>query len=102
MLVCGVPHIAANRTTTGPPSTKYPLTDVLTRARVPGPVNSSLRGEVLPAFKKLTKLSRAAWEGDISKLTTLLKKGHDVQATDENGRTALHYAAWENHVEVAR
>ncbi|XP_049843247.1 E3 ubiquitin-protein ligase MIB1-like [Schistocerca gregaria] len=46
-------------------------------------------------------LISAAKEGSVSKVRTLLAVGADVEAKDENQRTALHWAAAMGHEEVA-
>ena len=48
--------------------------------------------------KSLSKLSKAAWDKDIGKLQTALKKA-DVEEADKFNRTALHYAAWSGCVD---
>lgn len=48
--------------------------------------------------KSLSKLSKAAWEKDVGKLQTALKKA-DVEETDKFNRTALHYASWSGSVD---
>ena len=47
------------------------------------------------------RLLEAAKTGDAPLVVRWLKKGADIQASDENGRTALHLAAEGNHLDVA-
>ncbi|XP_049944744.1 uncharacterized protein LOC126426792 isoform X1 [Schistocerca serialis cubense] len=55
-------------------------------------LSGDMKGEMLIA---------AAKEGSVSKVRTLLAMGADVEAKDENKRTALHWAAAMGHGEVA-
>eukprot|EP01047_Picozoa_sp_COSAG01_P046182 COSAG01_NODE_4314_length_5139_cov_22.559413_5_plen_196_part_00 len=49
------------------------------------------------------ELHEACRSGNLQLAQSLLTAGdEDVQQRDREGNTALHYAAWENHVEVAR
>ena len=47
------------------------------------------------------QLLDAVKAGDLGRVKALLTEGVDVQARDENGRTALHMAAYRGHSEVA-
>jgi len=47
-------------------------------------------------------LIKAAADGDIVHVKSLISKGDDVSAKDKIGRTALHYASENGHREVAR
>jgi len=47
-------------------------------------------------------LIKAASEGNLPRVSRLLRKGASVRATDERGRTPLVAAAYGNHVKVAR
>ncbi|XP_047104822.1 uncharacterized protein LOC124743691 [Schistocerca piceifrons] len=55
-------------------------------------VSGDMKGEMLIA---------AAKEGSVSKVRTLMAVGADVEAKDENKRTALHWASAMGHGEVA-
>ncbi|XP_047101555.1 poly [ADP-ribose] polymerase tankyrase-1-like isoform X3 [Schistocerca piceifrons] len=55
-------------------------------------LSGDMKGEMLIA---------AAKDGSVSKVRTLLAVGADVEAKDENKRTALHWAAAMGHGEVA-
>ena len=47
-------------------------------------------------------LFKAALEGDLSKVSEMVQQGSDVNQTDQDGRTALMYAAFNGHAEVAK
>ncbi|MFB0552620.1 MAG: ankyrin repeat domain-containing protein [Phycisphaerae bacterium] len=47
-------------------------------------------------------LIKAAADGDIEQVKSLISKGADVSAKDKLGRTALHYASEKGHREVAK
>jgi ankyrin repeat protein len=47
-------------------------------------------------------LHLAAVVGDLDKVRQLVAEGFDINAFDEFGKTALHYAVDEEHLEVAR
>jgi ankyrin repeat protein len=44
-----------------------------------------------------TPLSEAAWRGDVPAIRQLLNDGADINATDDMGATALHWAARGGH-----
>lgn len=44
-----------------------------------------------------TPLHDAAWRGDVAAIRQLVKQGADVNATDDMGATALHWAARGGH-----
>ncbi len=46
------------------------------------------------------KLLEAIGIGDKTKVESIIKKGYDVQFTDENGNTLLHYAAMGESIEI--
>ncbi|KAL0214443.1 hypothetical protein P9112_006627 [Eukaryota sp. TZLM1-RC] len=46
------------------------------------------------------KILLAASTGDKRLVTELLSLGHSISSTDDNGRTALHYASSENHSDL--
>ena len=48
------------------------------------------------------KLISAAWGGDIDVVKFLIENGVHVDATNNDGWTALHWAAWYEHVDVAK
>ena len=48
------------------------------------------------------ELLEAARNGDLIKVQTLLEKGANPNAKDNNGWTPLHRAAFEGHVDVVR
>lgn len=48
------------------------------------------------------RLLQAAKNGELEQIQTLLKSGASANATDLSGRTALTWAAWGDHVAVAR
>lgn len=47
-------------------------------------------------------LSRACREGDLEKAGEYLEKGANPNATDELGRTPLHWAAWNGHTGIVK
>ncbi|KAH6908733.1 ankyrin repeat-containing domain protein [Coprinopsis sp. MPI-PUGE-AT-0042] len=47
-----------------------------------------------------TKLSRASFEGNLATVTRLLDSGVDYLEVDASGRTALHWAVAQHHLEV--
>jgi len=47
-------------------------------------------------------LRRAAESGNIDEVRTLLDAGAELNATDDEGFTALMYASWIGHSEVAK
>ncbi len=47
-------------------------------------------------------LHKAAEEGDVDKLSRLLREGAEIDEKDSEGMTALHHAAWEGQAEAAR
>ena len=49
-----------------------------------------------------TALHHASYNGDLESATTLLAKGAKVGAFSNLGKTALHFAAMKNHVDVIR
>lgn len=53
-------------------------------------------------YKKRTPLLSAAFRGKLKVLKLLIEKKADVNIQDENGYTALHHAAMNNDVEVAK
>ena len=59
--------------------------------------NLALLEELLKKVKKLIDSSKS---GDIKKIHSLLDRGADVNATDEDGKTALMEAADNNHDEI--
>ncbi len=54
----------------------------------------------MPAAKKLTGLFKAAREGDLQEVRTLVGSGVDVNHTDGSGLSALFRASSKGHVEV--
>lgn len=49
--------------------------------------------------KTLTKLHKAAWQGNLEKVKTALKKV-DIDAVDRHNRTALHFAVVQGHPNI--
>ena len=49
-----------------------------------------------------TALHHASYNGDVDSTATLLAKGAQVGAFSNLGKTALHFAAMRNHVDVIR
>ncbi|KAK6620665.1 hypothetical protein RUM43_010960 [Polyplax serrata] len=49
--------------------------------------------------KSLTKLHKAAWQGNLDKLKSALKKV-DIDASDKHNRTALHFAVVQGHPNI--
>lgn len=49
---------------------------------------------------RITKLQRAAKQGDLATVRALLAKGADVDGRNECGETALHFAARMGHEDV--
>ena len=47
-------------------------------------------------------LHATAQRGDLDGVQRLLAKGHDINAVDDLGKTALHYAVGNEHFEVAQ
>ncbi len=56
----------------------------------------------MPAVKELSGLYKAAREGDLQQVNTLIRSGVDVNQTDGNSVSALYRAAAKGHVEVIR
>ncbi|XP_039288440.1 uncharacterized protein LOC111046376 isoform X2 [Nilaparvata lugens] len=50
--------------------------------------------------KNMTKLHKAAWQGNLDKVKMQLKKA-DVNSVDHSNRTALHFAVAQGHANVA-
>lgn len=48
------------------------------------------------------ELMEAANAGDVEKVQRLIEQGADVNAKNENFRTALMYAAWGGYTEIAK
>jgi hypothetical protein len=48
------------------------------------------------------ELRRAAIDGNLSEVKELIRKGANVEATNEYGRTALHKASWNSYLEVVK
>ena len=56
----------------------------------------------MPPLKELSGLYKAAREGDLPMVMSLLRSGVDVNQIDRNGLSALYRAASKGHVEVIR
>lgn len=50
----------------------------------------------------LLKFQQAALDGDLEKIKSLLENSIDINALDENGFSALHFAVQENHIQVVK
>merc|ERR1712029_341812 len=47
-------------------------------------------------------LLAAAENGELQTVKELLNRGANIEAQDGYGRTALHWAAWENHLDIVK
>lgn len=64
-------------------------------------LNSPIEAQVPPPKDPLTKaLIENAYNGELAKVQVNVKKGANVNAVDENKRTALMWAAFKGHFEV--
>src|SRR5262249_60486189 len=50
-----------------------------------------------PRYKDLNPLMRAALDGDLATVDSMLRAGANVNAATQSGGTALHYAAYGRH-----
>jgi len=55
-----------------------------------------------PRYKDLNPLMRAALDGDLATVDSLLRAGANVNAPTHSGGTALHYAAYGGHAQVVK
>ena len=71
-----------------------------------GSAQSDARGAAVnnskPQVMLDVRLLQAAENGELEQIQALLKSGASADATDRSGRTALTWAAWGDHVAVAR
>lgn len=56
---------------------------------------------IAKTYKSVTTLMAAAFTGDTATVKTMLDRGADVNARDRIGWTALSYATWKGHADVA-
>lgn len=67
------------------------------------PVRIDVQLNISVLFNSITFLfSNAAQSNDLPKVLELIMKGVDVNSTDRNGYTALHYASRNGHFELCK
>ncbi len=64
------------------------------------PLDLATTQDIRTLLQNTDELLKAAGSGDIQEVNSLINKGANVNATDQDGKTPLHWAAVKGHEEV--